>query len=225
LDVLMPGMDGWAVLTALKADPDVADIPVVMVTIVDNKNLGYALGASDYLTKPVDRDSLAVLLRKYRCADPPCRVLVVEDEADMRRLLRRTLKQAGWAVAEAANGREALARLAEDQPHLILLDLMMPEMDGFTFVEALRHQDAWGVNPRGGGDGKGPDPRRPPAPQRLCGTDSPEGRLQPGGAAARGAAPCGGLRTVRTPRGRGEGWELTAYDSGGKVAMQAELSH
>jgi signal transduction histidine kinase/DNA-binding response OmpR family regulator/HAMP domain-containing protein len=225
LDVLMPGMDGWAVLTALKADPDVADIPVVMVTIVDNKNLGYALGASDYLTKPVDRDSLAVLLRKYRCADPPCRVLVVEDEADMRRLLRRTLKQAGWAVAEAANGREALARLAEDQPHLILLDLMMPEMDGSTFVEALRHQDAWGVNPRGGGDGKGPDPRRPPAPQRLCGTDSPEGRLQPGGAAARGAAPCGGLRTVRTPRGRGEGWELTAYDSGGKVAMQAELSH
>jgi signal transduction histidine kinase/DNA-binding response OmpR family regulator/HAMP domain-containing protein len=147
LDVMMSGMDGWTVLAALKADPEVAEIPVIMLTIVDDKTLGYALGAADYLTKPVDRDRLAAMLQKYRCAQPPCRVLVVEDEADMRQLLHRMLEQAGWAVTEAANGREALARLAEDRPQLILLDLLMPEMDGFTFVEALRHQEAWRAIP------------------------------------------------------------------------------
>jgi CheY-like chemotaxis protein len=143
LDVLMPGMDGWAVLAALKADPALADIPVIMLTIIDNQHMGYTLGATDYLTKPVDWNRLAGLLRKYDCALPPCRVLVVEDEADMRHILCRMLERAGWAVAEAANGQEALTRLAEDRPHLILLDLLMPEMDGFTFVEVLRQQDAW----------------------------------------------------------------------------------
>jgi signal transduction histidine kinase/DNA-binding response OmpR family regulator len=143
LDVLMPSMDGWAVLAALKADPALADIPVIMLTIMDDKHMGYTLGATDYLTKPIDWNRLAALLRKYRCAQPPCRVLVVEDEADMRDMLCRMLAKAGWVVAEAANGREALARLADDQPQLILLDLLMPEMDGFTFVEILRHQEAW----------------------------------------------------------------------------------
>jgi signal transduction histidine kinase/DNA-binding response OmpR family regulator len=143
LDVLMPGMDGWAVLAALKADPALADIPVIMLTIIDNQHMGYTLGATDYLTKPIDWNRLVTLLRKYDCAFPPCRVLVVEDEADMRNILCRMLERAGWAVMEAANGREALTRLAEDQPHLILLDLLMPEMDGFAFVEVLRQQEAW----------------------------------------------------------------------------------
>jgi signal transduction histidine kinase/DNA-binding response OmpR family regulator len=143
LDVLMPGMDGWTVLTALKADPALADIPVIMLTIIDNKHMGYTLGATDYLTKPIDWNRLAGLLRKYSCTQPPCRVLVVEDDADMRDILRRLLEKAGWAVVEAVNGREALVRLTEDRPHLILLDLLMPEMDGFTFVEVLRQQDAW----------------------------------------------------------------------------------
>jgi len=143
LDVMMPGLDGWAVLTALKADPSVADIPVIMLTIVDNKNLGYALGAADYLTKPVDWDRLAAILQKYRCAHPPCTVLVVEDDTDTRDMLRRLLTREGWAVSEATNGREALERVAASQPELILLDLMMPEMDGFAFIEALRQQDAW----------------------------------------------------------------------------------
>jgi CheY-like chemotaxis protein len=131
------------VLTALKADPDVADIPVIMLTIVDDKNIGYTLGAADYLTKPIDWGRLAVILQKYRCAHPPCTVLVVEDEADTRDMLRRMLEKAEWAVTEAENGRVALQHMAESQPHLILLDLMMPEMDGFAFIEALRHQDAW----------------------------------------------------------------------------------
>jgi signal transduction histidine kinase/CheY-like chemotaxis protein/HAMP domain-containing protein len=143
LDVLMPGMDGWTVLTALKADPDLADIPVILLTIVDDKNLGYALGAVDYLTKPIDWDRLAVILKKYRCAHPPCTVLVVEDDADTREMLRRMLIEEGWAVSEAENGQVALERVAASQPELILLDLMMPEMDGFTFVAELRQQEAW----------------------------------------------------------------------------------
>jgi PAS domain S-box-containing protein len=143
LDVLMPGMDGWAVLTALKADPELADIPVIMQTIVDDKHMGYALGATDYLTKPIDWQRLAGLLRKYSCSQPPCPVLVVEDDAAMREVLRRALEKEGWAVREAANGREALACMAEGRPELILLDLMMPEMDGFQFVDEVRRHQDW----------------------------------------------------------------------------------
>ncbi|MGH2395973.1 MAG: ATP-binding response regulator [bacterium] len=143
LDVLMPGMDGWAVLTVLKADPELAPIPVIMVTFLDEKNTGFALGATEFLTKPIDRKYLGQLLRKYRCAHPPCPVLVVEDQADLRELMRRMLEQEGWVVAEADNGRVALERVAENRPELIVLDLMMPEMDGFSFLEALRRQAAW----------------------------------------------------------------------------------
>jgi signal transduction histidine kinase/DNA-binding response OmpR family regulator len=143
LDVMMPGMDGWAVLTALKTDPDVADIPVIMLTIVDDKVMGYALGVADYLTKPIDWERLAAILQKYHCAQPPCLGLVVEDNAAMRDMLGRVLAKEGWGVVEAVNGQEALERLAEHRPELILLDLMMPEMDGFAFVEALRYQEAW----------------------------------------------------------------------------------
>jgi CheY-like chemotaxis protein len=135
---MMPGMDGWVVLTTLKADPDLADIPVVMLTMMDDKNLGYTLGASDYLTKPIDRDRLAAVLSKYRCEVPDCRVLLVEDDDVTRELMRRMLQKAGWGVAEAENGRVGLARVAEHQPQLILLDLMMPEMDGFQFITELR---------------------------------------------------------------------------------------
>jgi CheY-like chemotaxis protein len=143
LDVLMPGMDGWTVLTGLKGDPDLADIPVIMLTIVDDKRMGYALGAADYLTKPIDWERLTAILRQYPCTHPPCPVLVVEDDAAMRDILRRVLEKAGWAVTEATNGREALECVAANRPELILLDLTMPEMDGFTFVEELRQQEAW----------------------------------------------------------------------------------
>jgi PAS domain S-box-containing protein len=143
LDVLMPGMDGWAVLTALKADPDLADIPVIMLSIVDDKGMGYALGAADYLTKPIDWGRLPDTLRKYQQARPQCPVLVVEDDADLREMMRRTLENGGWAVIEAANGRVALERLIEQRPELILLDLMMPEMDGFQFLEEVRKHEEW----------------------------------------------------------------------------------
>jgi CheY-like chemotaxis protein len=137
---MMPGLDGWAVLTALKADPAVADIPVVMLTMMNDKNLGYALGASDYLTKPIERDRLAAVLSKYRCDVPECSVLLVEDDEVTREMMRRMLEKAGWSVAEAENGRVALERVAECRPELILLDLMMPEMDGFQFIVELRQR-------------------------------------------------------------------------------------
>jgi signal transduction histidine kinase/DNA-binding response OmpR family regulator len=144
LDVMMPGMDGWAVLSALKADPEVADIPVVMLTIVDDKNLGYALGAADYLTKPIDRERLVTVLKEHRRDRP---VLVVDDDAGLRQLLRRMLEPEGYAVIEAENGRVALERLRDVSPSVVLLDLMMPEMDGFEFVAAFRRHESWRAIP------------------------------------------------------------------------------
>jgi signal transduction histidine kinase/CheY-like chemotaxis protein/HAMP domain-containing protein len=143
LDVLMPGMDGWAVLTELKADPALSEIPVIMLTIMDEKQMGYALGAADYLTKPIDWDHFAAVLKRYECARPPCPVLVVEDDPVMRDMLQRRLEKEGWTVMEAENGRVALKRMAERQPDLILLDLMMPEMDGFQFLDAIRTHEDW----------------------------------------------------------------------------------
>ena len=142
LDVLMPGMDGWAVLTALKADPAVAHIPVVMITIVDQQNVGYTLGATDYLVKPIDRDRLLSVLSKYRLDHLPCSVLVVDDDADTRQMMRRLLEREGWTVAEAENGRIGLEMVSESRPDIILLDLIMPEMDGFQFItELLKSQE------------------------------------------------------------------------------------
>ncbi len=137
LDVLMPGQDGWEVLAALKNDPEMAGIPVVMLSITDDRNLGYALGASEYLTKPIERARLAAVLARYR-RPPGGSVLVVEDDPDTRAMLRRSLERAGWQVGEAENGRIGLERVAADRPSLVLLDLMMPEMDGFEFLDALR---------------------------------------------------------------------------------------
>jgi CheY-like chemotaxis protein len=143
LDVLMPGMDGWAVLTELKADPALAEIPVIMLTMMDEKQMGYALGAADYLTKPIDWDHFAAVLQRYECARPPCPVLIVEDDPIMRDMLHRRLEKEGWTVMEAENGRVALKRMAERQPDLILLDLMMPEMDGFQFLDEIRMREDW----------------------------------------------------------------------------------
>ena len=143
LDVMMPSMDGWAVLSALKADPELADIPVIMLTIMDSKHMGYTLGASDYLTKPIDRDRLVTILNKYRHDLASFRVLLVEDDAETREILRHTLEKSGCTVTEAGNGRVALEQITADKPALILLDLMMPEMDGFQFVAEMRKHEKW----------------------------------------------------------------------------------
>ena len=137
LDVVMPGVDGWAVLAAMKASPDLRDIPVVMVTIMDERSLGFTLGAAEYLTKPIDRGRLAAVLGRYARTSNPV-VLVVEDHKGTRQLMRRTFQKEGWAVIEAENGRAGLERAAEQLPDLVLLDLMMPEMDGFEFLAAFR---------------------------------------------------------------------------------------
>jgi GAF domain-containing protein/DNA-binding response OmpR family regulator/anti-sigma regulatory factor (Ser/Thr protein kinase) len=143
LDVMMPGMDGWAVLAALKADPDLADIPVTMLTIVEDRSMGYALGAADYLTKPIDRERLVAALTKYRRDRAPRDVLIVEDDPATRETVRRALEHKDWTVAEAENGKVALAAVAERRPSVILLDLMMPEMDGFEFIGELRTHPGW----------------------------------------------------------------------------------
>lgn len=143
LDVMMPKMDGWMLLSAFKSNPDLANIPVIMLTMLDNKNMGYALGASDYLIKPIDRHQLLSVLKKYECARPACPILVVEDDPTNRDLLRQLLEKEHWQVIEAENGRVALEKLQTVQPELILLDLMMPELDGFGFVAELQRHEAW----------------------------------------------------------------------------------
>ncbi|MGB5591701.1 MAG: PAS domain S-box protein, partial [Gammaproteobacteria bacterium] len=137
LDVMMPGMDGWSVLRALKADEATAAIPVIMITIVDDKSLGYTLGAAEYLSKPVDRKRLREAMSRLQTSVDGD-VLVVDDEPDVRELTRRTLEAEGLGVREAGNGQEALEEVARKRPGLIILDLMMPVMDGFEFVLRLR---------------------------------------------------------------------------------------
>ena len=143
LDVLMPEMDGWATLGAMKADPELADIPVVMLTVLDERNRGFALGATEYLTKPVDRDRLVAILQRFRREAAGTPALIVEDDFMTRQMLRRILEKSQWEAVEAENGRVALDRVAENPPALILLDLMMPEMDGFEFLDELRRHEEW----------------------------------------------------------------------------------
>jgi signal transduction histidine kinase/CheY-like chemotaxis protein len=145
LDVFMPDMDGWSVLQAIKQDADLRRIPVIMMTISDEKQKGITLGASGYLTKPVDRGQLAQLLDRFKTVMP--RVLVVEDNLTDSEMMRRLLVGEGWEVMVASNGREALERLKSEHPNLILLDLMMPEMDGFEFLAEFRKTTKFASTP------------------------------------------------------------------------------
>jgi signal transduction histidine kinase/CheY-like chemotaxis protein len=142
LDVVMPGKDGWAVLRELKSDPEVSHIPVIMVSIINEKGLGYTLGAADYLTKPVDRELLAHLMQRHLDPDRGGHVLIVEDDEPTRSLVRRILEGEGYQTSEAEDGMAGLARFSEDGADLIVLDLMMPRMDGFEFLDRLRSSDA-----------------------------------------------------------------------------------
>jgi signal transduction histidine kinase/DNA-binding response OmpR family regulator len=142
LDVLMPGMDGWGVLRELKSAPETRDIPVIMVTMTEDREMGYALGATEFLTKPVHRSQLVQLLDRYASRDGIRRALVVDDQLENREVLRRALESEGWHVSEAENGQVALEKVADKTPSLILLDLMMPVMDGFEFVVEMRKREA-----------------------------------------------------------------------------------
>ncbi|HEU4880523.1 MAG TPA: response regulator [Gemmatimonadaceae bacterium] len=143
LDVMMPGMDGWRVLKALRSDPALADVPVIMLTMVDDPERGFALGATDYVTKPVNRQRMSRILKRYSCASPPCPILLVEDDSAIRTSMRRMLEKNGCRVSEADNGEIALALMEKERPSLIFLDLLMPVMDGFEFAARVRAHPDW----------------------------------------------------------------------------------
>jgi CheY-like chemotaxis protein len=147
LDVMMPEMDGWTVLSELKADPVLCNIPVIMLTMVDDPDRGFTLGATEYATKPVDRQYLLKILRKYIAPNVPCPVLLVEDDDATREITRKILEKEGLKVSEAINGQLALESVRNELPCLILLDLMMPEMDGFQFIERMRSDPNWRTIP------------------------------------------------------------------------------
>lgn len=139
LDILLPGIDGWEVLAQLKADPETAAIPVVVVSMLDERGRGFALGAAEYLVKPVGKDPLLAAL--HRAAAIPERkhtVVAIDDDSLAIELVRASLEPEGWTVLGAATGQEGLALVRERQPCAVLLDLLMPGMDGFEVLEALR---------------------------------------------------------------------------------------
>jgi PAS domain S-box-containing protein len=143
LDVMMPRTDGWTVLSNLKSDSQLAEIPVVMISVLDESHFSYFLGASDYLIKPVQPERLFSILAKHRPRSTQCQVLVVDDDADTRRMLCDLVVRQGWDVVEAENGRQALQRIAESRPDMVVLDLLMPDMDGFEFAGELQRHERW----------------------------------------------------------------------------------
>ncbi|BAQ61728.1 sensory transduction histidine kinase [Geminocystis sp. NIES-3708] len=143
LDVIMPKIDGWSILTRLKADPKLASIPVIMATILQEQNLGYALGATDYLTKPINSELLKGIIQKYKFESSHNLAMVVDDDPFNRDMLRNVLEKEGLEVIEAENGTQALKTIKVRKPQLILLDLMMPEIDGFEVAQILKHNPEW----------------------------------------------------------------------------------
>ncbi|MGB3401906.1 MAG: response regulator [Microcoleaceae cyanobacterium] len=149
LDIMMPDMDGWSVLSHLKADPVLADIPVIVISFMGDESRGFALGASDYLTKPVDGKRLGNLLRKYHPhrnrnqPDSVGEILVIEDEEMTRQTLRQWLERDGWQVTEAPDSTVAIERLNQKLPHLILMDLVLPKMDGLELIGQLKQHPTW----------------------------------------------------------------------------------
>lgn len=142
LDVMMSKFNGWSILAALKNNRKTENIPVIMLAMVDDKTTGYALGASDYLTRPIDRGRLLAAIDKHRCSASPSSLLLVGDDLDSRDWMRETLIDIGWAVTIAENGRVALDKLDQVQPNLILLDLMMP-LDSFEFLAQIQQHPQW----------------------------------------------------------------------------------
>jgi signal transduction histidine kinase/DNA-binding response OmpR family regulator len=142
LDVLMPRMDGWAVLTALKSDLEFAETPIVIVTVLEDRGIAISLGAAEFLTKPVDRARLAATIRQHAYGSGV--VLIVDDEPESRQIARRHLDRLGWEFAEAEDGASALLWLSQNpRPAMILLDLLMPGMNGFAFLEETAKRVEW----------------------------------------------------------------------------------
>jgi PAS domain S-box-containing protein len=136
LDVMMPGVDGWSVLSKIKSDPNLAGTPVVMVTSVDQRSVAASLGAADYMLKPVRWDSFRKVMERFRT--PAGGILVIEDEPDARTVVKAMLEEDGWVVTEAWDGRDGIRQATAHPPEVVLLDLNMPVMDGFDFLERFR---------------------------------------------------------------------------------------
>ncbi|MEK6233251.1 MAG: response regulator, partial [Planctomycetales bacterium] len=147
LDVMMPDTDGWETLRRFKSDPELRDVPVIMATIVDDRNAGFTLGAADYLNKPIDRENLLRVLAKHCSIKETGVALVAEDDPVSREIVVRMLRNEGWEVLQAENGEVALELLADRRPQVILLDLMMPKMDGFEFLRRMRENESWAELP------------------------------------------------------------------------------
>jgi CheY-like chemotaxis protein len=144
LDVHMPDMDGWRVLSMLKHDILLTHIPVIMISMEEHKQKGYALQATDYITKPVSREKLVTVLNKYQIhGQSKGVVMVVEDEDFFRQAMVHILELEGWQVFSTPSGQIALDNLDDKKPSLILLDLLMPEMDGFEFLNRLHQHEKW----------------------------------------------------------------------------------
>jgi len=142
LDILMPHKDGWEVLNDLKADPATRDIPIIVLSIIDNRELGFSLGAFDYLVKPFEKEALVAALQRIPGA-PTNRVLVVDDEPDAVDLITQLLQDEGYQVTGVYGGEEALRVLEAEPPDIILLDLLMPGMDGFEVIEQVKANERW----------------------------------------------------------------------------------
>ncbi len=147
LDVMMPEMDGWETLVALKNDPFLANIPVVMNSIIEDRHLAQTLGAVDYLSKPVDKERLLKVVNKHITRSARGSILVIEDDPDTLEVTCDLLVQAGWSIQAAENSIEAIEIIEKSPPMLILLNLMMPEMDGFEVIKKLRHHPQWQLIP------------------------------------------------------------------------------
>jgi CheY-like chemotaxis protein len=148
LDIILPRLDGWDLLAAVKADPVVADIPVIVVSMLDERGKGFALGAAEYLVKPVVReDVLAALGRCVRMPEAGGKVLVIDDDPRAIAIVDAALRQEGYAVLTATGGEEGVAVARRERPAVILLDLLMPEVDGFAVVERLRADPATAETP------------------------------------------------------------------------------
>jgi CheY-like chemotaxis protein len=139
-------MDGWSVLATLKADAELCSIPVVVVSMMEQQNTAYVLGAADYIVKPLSRDRLRLLVDRF-CPAGQKYLLLVDDDRDMRNLLRQALERDGCFIVEADDGLAALDALKAHRPDLILLDLEMPRMDGLTFAHEVRAHEDWQTIP------------------------------------------------------------------------------